>query len=249
MSTAATTRAVSHVRILLAHDQPLFRDSLTRLLEQQSGFVVVGGAPVTPEAAALAGRLRPDVMIVDMSTPAQGLDVLRRVRVPTMMLAAAAQSKAQTAALQSGARGIVLKENATIHLFAGVRAVAANLYWLADHSTVHLDGGSRQIAPRALRVGSGPFNLTRREIEIVGGVASAESNRDIAERLAIAEVTVKHHLSHVFDKLGVFSRLELAIFALSHGLVEGGARTSGATEPAALVTAMEGDGEDERRAG
>jgi DNA-binding NarL/FixJ family response regulator len=77
------------------------------------------------------------------------------------------------------------------------------------------------VKPRIRTQAKRPFGLTPREMDIVAAIVAGESNKEIAARLSMGEHTVKHHLSSIFDKTGVFSRLELAVFAINHGLVQG----------------------------
>jgi len=96
----------------------------------------------------------------------------------------------------------------------------AGCYWLGHGHVASADEAvARQRAQLEARLRKERFSLTRRELEIVAAVAAGESNKEIAERLAISKDTIKHHLSNVFDKTGVFSRVELAAFAMNHGLI------------------------------
>jgi DNA-binding NarL/FixJ family response regulator len=125
----------------------------------------------------------------------------------------------QTAAIRHGARGTLRKDSATHVLFDTIRTVFRDDHWIG----VDISRPAGGTIERAPAVDPEPpakrFNLTRREMEIVTAVAAGESNKSIARKLSLSEDTVKHHVSNVFDKLGVFSRLELAVFAFNHDLV------------------------------
>ncbi len=123
-------------------------------------------------------------------------------------------------ALRLGARGVVLKEAATELLFKAIRTVQAGQYWVG-RDTVNDVMELLQNRPATPRRGESPAeSLSHRERQIVAGVASGESNRELAERLGLSENTVKHHLTTIFEKLGVSNRAELAAFAANHGLAK-----------------------------
>lgn len=215
------------VRVVIADDHPVFREGLRRLLEEDGGFEVIGQARDGAEAVRLVADLRPDVLVLDVAMPrVSGLDALRELAPregPTrvLLLTVAIEEPDLVLALQLGVRGVVLKEAATELLFRAIRAVVAGEYWVGrDHVTDIV----RHLHERALAQGRrrpGPAErLTRRERQIVAAVAAGESNREAAQRLGLAEDTVKHHLTNVFDKLGVSNRAELAAYAASRGLLE-----------------------------
>jgi DNA-binding NarL/FixJ family response regulator len=209
------------IRIVLADDHPVFRDSLCALLRTDPAFDVIGEASDARTAVNAVVSLRPDVLLVDLSMPElSGLETLRllvgeKVSTRSIVLTAAIQRLEAVQAVQWGARGVVLKAEASSLLFQAIRAVADDHYWIGAHELPDQDTALR----RALEGPSvDPFNLSPREREIVAALAEGLANRDVAERLGVTEATIKHHLKNVFDKCGVSSRLELVLFALSHGL-------------------------------
>ncbi len=214
------------VRILIADDHAIFRAGLRKLLESERGMEVVGEAADGIEAAGLARQLHPDILLLDLAMPrASGLDALRELAsdelpVRTVLLTAAIERKQIVEALQLGARGVVLKEAATALLFRCIRAVMEGQYWVGRESVTSLVKTLRQLAPGpGEEARQKKFGLTPRELEIVAVVVAGYTNREIAQKFSISEQTVKHHLSNIFDKLGVSTRLELALFAVNHNLI------------------------------
>jgi DNA-binding NarL/FixJ family response regulator len=198
------------VRIVIADDHPIFRDGLRRLLEAESDLKVIGEACDGTEAVRMARQLKPDIMLLDLAMPRMpGLDALREMStgpahsVRVILLTAAAEKKQIVEALQLGARGVVLKDSATQLLLKSIHTVMSGEYWVQS---------SGEEAKQK------KFGLTPRELEIVSAVVAGYSNKEIAEYFKISEDTVKHHLSNIFDKLGVSTRLELALFAVNQGL-------------------------------
>ena len=214
------------IAVLLASEHLIIREGLRKLLEGEPGVVVVGDVSDPHEAMTVARAVKPHVVIVGFS----GRPLIRTLRslhqlAPAgeygraIVLAARINNKQMAQALQLGACGILLKETSAKVLIESVRTVAAG-ETVAPPTNGGSDNGG---PPPPLRGRDGvvpapQFGLTSRELEIVAAVRRGESNRAIARRLALSEDTVKHHLTNVFDKTGVASRLELALFAMQHGL-------------------------------
>jgi two-component system, NarL family, nitrate/nitrite response regulator NarL len=216
------------IRIVIADDHPIFRDGVNRLLESEPGFRVVGEASDGAAAVRVCAQLQPDVLLLDVSMPGHdGLEALQRLSaevpsVRTLVLTAGLDNGALVNALQYGARGVLRKDATTALLFESIRSVKKEEYWLGSHAVGQLVDSIRRPAPEPIQKKKAAlrYRLTPREFEIVERVAAGESNKEIAQALSLRENTVKHHLSSIFDKLGVFSRLELAVFALNHQLTE-----------------------------
>lgn len=206
------------IRILIADDHPIFRDGLRRLLESEPGFTVVGESADGTEAIALAKSLRPDILLLDVAMPrCDGLEALRALPpdlTRVVLLTAAIEPADVLRAVKLGVRGVVLKEAATRQLIDGIHRVMAGKFLIDPEVTGELAGAIRRDdAPRGAQYG-----LTAREREIVSAIAAGDTNRDIAARLAISPQTVKHHLTSIFDKTGISTRLELALLAIREGL-------------------------------
>lgn len=213
------------VRILLADDHPIFRDGLKRLLESETGLKVIAEASNGAEAVKLVKLHKPDLLLLDLSMPQQtGIEAIRELgslgaSVRIILLTAAVEKSQIVEALQLGARGVVLKDSATQLLIQAVRVVMAGEYWVGREQVSNLVQYLRTLMQTtAQEARQRKFGLTPRELEIVSAVVAGFANKEIAEHFKISEDTVKHHLSNIFDKLGVSTRLELALFAVNQSL-------------------------------
>jgi two-component system, NarL family, nitrate/nitrite response regulator NarL len=207
------------VRIAIADDHQIFRDGLRRLLESESGFEVVAEAVDGIEAARIVRTMSPDVLLLDVAMPRMGgVEALAAIPLDStrvILLTAAIDPADLLRAIQLGARGVVMKESATRLLIDGIHRVMDDKYIIGTGVADDLAQAVRQLGAQPTR----RYNLTTRETEIVSAVVAGDGNRDIAERFGISLQTVKHHLTSIFDKTGVSSRLELALFAIRNGLV------------------------------
>ena len=226
------------VHIVIADDHPIFRDGLRRLLEAEPDLKVVGEASDGAEAVKMARQLKPDILLLDLAMPRHpGLEALRDLSegvnstpVRVILLTAAVEKSQIVEALQLGARGVVLKDSATQLLMKAIQTVMLGEYWVGRESVSNLVQYLRTLVQSSSdEARQKTFGLTSRELEIVSAVVAAYSNKEIAEYFKIAEDTVKHHLGNIFDKLGVSTRLELALFAVNQSVplrVIGGCATS-----------------------
>jgi DNA-binding NarL/FixJ family response regulator len=215
------------IQLVIADDHPIFRDGLRRLLEAEERFKVIGEARDGAEAVKLARQLKPEIMLLDLAMPRHpGLEALRELSsgsdngsVRVILLTAAIEQKQIVEALQLGARGIVMKDSATQVLLKAIDAVLNGQYWVNLQSVSNLLAYLKAMTESSVQdEKKRKFGLTPRELEIVSAVVAGLANKEIAAYFKISEDTVKHHLSNIFDKLGVSTRLELALFAVNQGL-------------------------------
>lgn len=213
------------IRVVLVDDHPMFREGLRKLLESDMGMEVCGEAGDIESALTAVRTLTPDILLLDMAMPgASGLEVLRLLdyettETRTLVLTASIARGEAVQALQLGARGVVLKAAASQVLSAAIHTVLAGQFWIDSDAFADVESCLRQLLGRSpLGVEGNDFDLTAREQEILTALVDGSSNRDIAERFGVSEVTVKHHLNSIFDKCGTSNRVELVLFALRHGL-------------------------------
>ena len=203
------------IRVLLAEDHGLVRAGLERLLATADDVEVVGGAADGAEAIELALRLRPDVVLMDLSMPGvDGIEATRAIvaeneDVQVVVLTSLSDRERILAALDAGAVGYLLKDAEPGELIGGIRAAAR---------------GESPLAPKAAkalltaRAGRERAELSVRERDVLRCVAEGKPNKLIARELGISEKTVKTHLTRVFQQIGVTDRTQAALWAREHGL-------------------------------
>lgn len=215
----------SKIRLVIADDHTIFRDGLKRLLESEPDLQVVGEAADGAEAIVQTQQTRPDILLLDLSMPkTPGLETLRELAtsgspVHVILLTAAVEKRQIVEALQMGARGIVMKDCATQLLIKSIHTVMNGQFWVEREAVVDLVRYLREHASDTQSPGKA-LGLTRRELEVLGTIVNGLSNKEIAQKFTLSEDTVKHHLTNIFDKVGVSSRLELALFAISNKIAE-----------------------------
>lgn len=220
------------IRVLLVDDQSLVRTGFRMILRDEPDIEVVGEAADGRAAVEAVARLQPDVAIMDIRMPIMdGVEATRRIvadaGAPTRVLVLTTFDADEfvVEALRAGASGFLLKDVAPVDFAAAIRTVAAGDALLAPSVTRQLLDRFRDRLP-------GPPDarherlqeLTDREIEVLKLVARGMSNREIAERLVLAEPTVKTHVSHALLKLDLRDRAQAVVLAYEVGLVRPGSR-------------------------
>ncbi|HZV51144.1 MAG TPA: response regulator transcription factor [Candidatus Dormibacteraeota bacterium] len=216
------TQTATKVRVLVADDQTLFRAGLVRLLEEDPRVEVVGQAGDGAEAVEMAGRLRPDVVLMDLRMPnLDGIEATRRIvaefpEVRVLLLTVLDADNNVIQALKAGASGYILKDSKPDSIVSSLLAVMAGERVMAS-----------AVANRVLEMLTGTTTpkefydgLTSREIEILKLLAGGMANKQIAYRLKISEKTVRNHVSNMYEKLGIYDRSQAVLYAVRKGLVE-----------------------------
>jgi DNA-binding NarL/FixJ family response regulator len=215
------------IRVGICDDQPLIRDGLRVQLGLADEIDVVGEASNGEQAVTLAGRERPDVLLMDIRMPVlDGIEATRRIvdgagteNVKVLILTTFDLDEQVYAALSAGASGFLLKDATPEEVVHAVRVVAAGEALLAPTVT------SRLVREFARRPSPGPArgellaSLTGREIEVLRLVAAGLSNAELADRLVVTHATAKTHVSRILTKLGLRDRAQLVVAAYEAGLV------------------------------
>jgi DNA-binding NarL/FixJ family response regulator len=217
----------STMRLLIADDHPLFRDGLRSLLEAR-GIDVVGEARNGREALEQVRRLRPDVVLMDLSMPEMtGLAATRVLSadhpaVKVVILTASEDDADLFEAIKSGAQGYIFKNLDSDEFFRLLEGVARGEPALTPGLARKLLGEfARPPAPAQSAV-EGARSLTEREREVLDLlVQGVTTNRELAERLVVSENTVKYHLRNILDKLHVQNRAQVVAYAMRHGMTGG----------------------------
>lgn len=224
----ASTHAQAHIRVLLVDDHAVIRTGLKMLLESRPGLAVVGEVGDQESALRVAAREQPDIVLLDLDLDGQDslqfmpalMSLAPQARV--MILTASNDFELQRRAVLLGALGVVQKREAGEVLIKAIENVHAGQVWLDKSmmtgvlAQLSRSDGDKKHGAESGRIGT----LTKREREVVTLVGEGLRNKQIAEKLFISETTVRHHITSIFNKLGVSNRLNLVMYAYQHGLAK-----------------------------
>jgi DNA-binding NarL/FixJ family response regulator len=208
--------AVPDIRLVIVDDHPVVRDGLRGMLESQPDFEVVGEGANGEEAVQLAGSLKPEVMLMDLRMPVMdGVTALEQIKasspeVKVLVLTTYDSDADILPAIEAGAMGYLLKDTSREDLYSAIRATARGDSVLSPGVAARIIGQMRAPAEE---------KLSSRELEVLQLVAEGDSNSEIGDRLHISQATVKSHLIHIFDKLGVSDRTAAVTVALRRGIL------------------------------
>lgn len=206
------------IRVLIADDHSVVRQGLRMFLGADPELEIIGEARDGAEALKLASQLRPDVVLMDLLMPVMdGIRATAAIRrdmpdTEVVALTSVLEDNSVVDAIRAGAIGYLLKDTEAYELRRAIKAAAEGQVQL-----------SPQVATRLLREVRTPDKsrepLTERETDVLRLLAQGNSNKEISQALNISEQTVKTHVSHILDKLGVPSRTQAALYAIRTGLV------------------------------
>jgi DNA-binding NarL/FixJ family response regulator len=210
-------------RVLIADAQLSFRRRLREMLERKQEIDVVGETSDTAGTYRAIEQLRPDILLIDLALCKQPATLPFGVGSPswqrTVVMLPAIDNGSVVEAFRCGAQGILLKSAAPLLWRKAIRRVMDGQYCFENGSVAVLLEAFRTSIAMQAPIRRSDYGLSSRELEIVAKIVAGHSNREVGQHFSICERTVKHHLTNIFAKLGVSSRLELALFAVNNRLV------------------------------
>jgi DNA-binding NarL/FixJ family response regulator len=213
------------IKVLIADSHPPIRASVREILQASPKMRIIGEVEDGDETITETLDLLPDIVLLDLTLPRlPGLEAMRAImsgcpQIKILLLNRQIRAQHIIEALQIGARGIALHERLATDLQPAIACVSAGGYWLGEQQVQGLVSSLHHLVREQASPDQKNYGLTRREAEVLRLIVDGCSNREIATKFGLSEETVKRHLSNIFDKVGVSTRLELALFALANHLV------------------------------
>ena len=218
--------AAGTIRILIAGGHVFFRDCLHALMDSIPRYKVAGDACDKVSMFQMMRECNPDLLLLDWGLSQQdGMEVLRELSASgqaprIILLAFQSDTPDVSSAIQLGVAGILSSETTRESLCEAITKVMKGEYFFGQAGLASLvQCATNRNENTAIQNSARRFGITRRELDIVKEVAAGYTTMEIAERLSLSTNTLKHHMSHIYDKLGVSNRLELVLFVMNHKLV------------------------------
>ena len=221
--------------ILLASDFPILRDSLKVHFENATELELVACANNQEEVIPLVDSCKPRLVLLDLDIDLDDLCSLldkihEKNEARSLIMSDDLESDRVMKVLRHGANGVVTRRTSPELFTKSITTVLAGHFWVSramisdfvhqirKNAGAEAPKPSVSISPRMDEAETYRFGLTRREAQIIGALVDGQTNKDIAGTFGISERTVKHHLTNIYDKLGVYNRVELVLFAMNQGL-------------------------------
>ncbi len=221
MTIQSTVQSTDKLRIAIVDDHPLFREGVAATLNNDSALEVIGQGENAEQAIQIALDLLPDVFLLDISLPGGGIEATREIvrqcpYIKVIMLTASENEQHVSSALEAGARGYILKGIGATELIRTIHAIHGGEHYVTPQLAARLLSIMKK-SPTAPPAGSALPDLTKREEQILDGVAEGKTNKEIARIHNISEKTVKHYMTNIMHKLQVRNRVEAALVVRRKG--------------------------------
>lgn len=212
------------MKLLIVDDHVLFREGLASIIRAEPDIEIAGMAGTVRDAVEMAGRIKPDIILMDFSLPdGTGADATSLIlgahpSCGIIFLTMSEEDENLFTAIRSGARGYLLKDMHPSKLITAIRSVHKGESALSRSMTLRLMKELSQ-TKKSDHSQASP-TLTRRELDVLRAVATGKTNHEIGNELFLAENTVKYHIHSILEKLQLKSRREAAAYAKEHGLIK-----------------------------